>query len=263
MEKEQLQHRLKEHIINSFHDLLARNSDLAKAVQDAVEIGDFDVAEISAALQLSEGISRTVREVIGGVEEHVIFSRDHISTDQPLPQEIQPEVHLGQQQVGPTPLIQQGIVLEGVQEILGQQEKPKTFGELLVQKLDRALPEKQEFTRQELCSFTENIRGTKGIFESHGGSEFNREESIKILQEVLSSPGGNLKQKRRYSRQAIFLSFPRMQPSIFLDEWSSTIEHDWSETPEVNFEEAMQIRGLLMMGKLNLPPKPLLLLHVF
>lgn len=142
------------------------------------------------------------------------------------------------------------------EEDLEYEEKPKNFGELLALKLDKMLPDEKEFfTRKELESFTSGILGSKETLNSHVGITFSRKNSIEILQSVLttrirvkSTP------KESYDRNLLLRTFRELKADS-LNEWSSKIRHDWEETPEVIFTEAMQIRGLSMLGRLKLPPK--------
>lgn len=247
MGKEQPGDGLKKKIGFSARDLLRNTSELARGVQQTIDEGDFDPLEVAAALHLIEGISRTIREGVESGKGDVIFSRDHISANQPPLQEIQSELYS-----------EQGTVL-AKEKILNYQDKPKPFGELLILRLDKALPDgKESFTRQELKVFTKGIGGARKILESEVRASFGREKAITLLQKVLTTPSKILDIDRtgEFDRRQILKHFPLLRGSD-LDEWSLAVGHDWSssKTQKVNFEEAMQIRGLFMLRKLNLPPK--------
>lgn len=254
MEKEKTGDKLKA----AYLEILRRNRELSESVDEtfkkAFETSEFDTPTVSASLYLIERLSRMLREDVDNGIENVIFSRDQISENLPLLKEIQPELHLVPQEVESTPLIEQGV-LEGAQQILEHQEKPKTFGELLVLRLNKALPdEKKFFTNEEIESFAPGLRGVKKVINLKEGTSFDREGTIAILKQILTTSGKELKHTGSFDRKAILKSFPAVRTNT-LKEWSSEIGHGWSTTPEVSFDEAMQIRGLSMLQRLNLPAK--------
>lgn len=249
MEIEPQQDRLKDLMSSTYLEILSRNRELLEGVGEAFkkafETGDFDASVVSAALYLIEHLSGTLREGVDNGIENVIFSKDHSLKDQPLiqVQDNQSIIRLEDQRVDLSSKPEDTFI------------EPQTFGDLLFLRLDKALPDGQEsFTREELERFAGDIRAAKEILESKPGVSFSREETRKILQQILTTPGPNSTHKNSFNKLSLMQTFSGLRANI-LNEFSSEIGHDWSKTPTVDFDTAMQIRGLGMLGKLKLPPK--------
>lgn len=236
MEK-QPQGNLKEQIVNTVHELLVRNLQLAQGAKNAFETDDSDATEIVAALQLSEGISHTVRDILGSDNEHIIFSRDHNS--------------IGSQE---DMVASAGNVLPEDNKLEEERNEPKTFGELLTLKLDQALPDKEEFTRKELQGFTSGAYGSIKFFKSQENKTFSRNEAIAVLQKFLTLPDKRQEHAESFTKKMFRKPYMKI-PAGTLDEWSAQIGRDWKETPQVNFQTRMEIIGLNRLKALNLPPK--------
>lgn len=236
-EREPPHNKLRKKIAGSIRDLLVQNAQFAQDAKEAFERDDFDPDEVSVVLQLGEGISQTVRTVFETGRTRVLFSRDHNAADQ---QE--------------TLLLESATVSTQNNGTEIEENGPKTFSELLTLKLYQRLPDQPKFTRRELEIFTPNIKGAKSIFNSYQGSTFSREDTLKILQQVLTTPREHLRRTEEFNRRTLLASFPSVKSTV-LDKWSSEIGHDWTNKPNIDFQTAMQVRGLSMLEKLNLPSK--------
>ena len=228
---------LAQNIMTTCVGAMKGNIKLSDDIRNALEGGDFDPAQVSAALQLIEGMSRAVREVIDNKpgKEQAIFA-----ALPPLDGQVVEEVDLP------------AVSLSAPKE--NSEEKPKTFGELLTLKLDKALPDGQEqFTREDLRVILGGIKDSNSILKKQKESMFNRETTVRILTEILTTPRSPLKNDRRFSRMELMLDFTVRASEI--DRWSDDVGHVWSKEKTVDSATAVWIRGLGKLKKLNIPPK--------
>lgn len=252
METESRQDRLRGSLSSTYLEIISRSGELLERVDDAFkeafETGHFDASVVSATLYLIGDLSKTLREAVDNGIENVIFPNDYSLKDRPPIQ-----VQDGQPK-GLLPKPEEIFTEE--QGIEKHQDKPKTFDELLASKLGEVLPDgKESFTLQELGVFTGKLQGAREILESQERASFGREETITLLQTVLTTPDKRLDRTGEFDRKKILRHFPLLIRAPDLDKWSLVVGHDWSKTREVDFETAMQIRGLGMLSRLSLPPK--------
>lgn len=242
MRKEQGQGgNLGNEVRESVRELLERSRDLTAGALGALGDDDNpqDIPTITAALVLSEGLNRTVREALGGSGEHVIFS-----ADQQHPQDGQITT--------PEPILGTRPDLSTARE---NEDKPKTFGELLRVRIREFLPDQQEFTKQDIFQLVKNIRGAKKILAKESRRKFNKGEVTLILARVLTTPSRvaeeKLKTKQFYNQRDLAITFGSHFTLENLARWSKEIGHDWIDKQEVDSDTAMQIRGLGMLEKLK------------
>lgn len=122
--------------------------------------------------------------------------------------------------------------------------RPTTFGELLQLRIDQALPRKKQFMWEDLSKYA--IRGgiksvkEKGLLNK---KKFSRQEAAVIVWRLLTSPTAVLaKREGDYTKKQAISSFRLHKDQ--LDGWCKEIGYVWEKNDAVDFETAMQIRGL-------------------
>lgn len=214
---------LKSVMRQSLRGLIESNSSLSGSLLQLIddEQAPETSPEIAAALQFTEEFSRAARTLVEARGE-VIFSKDQKAVQ---------------------------LIGEGEKEIV-EEKRPTTFGQLLREKIDEALElGEEEFTKYQLLRFIGNRKGTNKAIAAEGLSKskryFSREETIHIIQRHLTISPNTFKRKAVYNRTQILNSF--RLPAKKLDGWSEIVGIDWSKNTCVDFEETMQIRGLVQL----------------
>lgn len=220
------QGNLEQDVQNSARELLRRSLTLTQGALQALEQGD-NKAPVSAALQLAEGLNHTVRLVVDGNGQHVIFSKEDV----------------------PVSVSRNGARTQGLKEYReGQESNP--FGELLVLEIKKALGDKQTFSKEDLKKIVGRTHGAKGIINSEDRTNFDQQQAISLLQTILAKPNKKTEERLVFTKSGLLTKFfyiPLRKDD--LEHWSTTARHDWEKNPQVDFTTAMQIRGLAILKK--------------
>ncbi|MDP3998274.1 MAG: hypothetical protein Q8P89_01500 [bacterium] len=121
--------------------------------------------------------------------------------------------------------------------------RPTTFGELLQLRINQALPRKKQFIWEDLSKYA--IRGGIKSVKEQGllnKKKFSRQEAAVIVWRLLTSPTATLATRESYAKKQAINSFRLHKDQ--LDKWCNEIGYVWGKNDEVDFETAMQVRGL-------------------
>jgi len=135
--------------------------------------------------------------------------------------------------------------------VVTKEEKPKTFAELLRIRIDEALPEgKDDFRRDELREFLQNNRGTSRAIVAAGFSKsryrFSRDQATQIIWRYLTTSRRRFVVRESYDRNQVRTTFFLGNVKL-LNELSAIVGHDWSRQQTVDYQTAMQLRGLALL----------------
>lgn len=141
--------------------------------------------------------------------------------------------------------------------------KPRTFGQLLRQQVEALFPEDR--TAWSLAQIKGTIKVKRvsiknfinaGI-DKKGSDNFSRGEAILVTIANLTTPGGRLVPQEQYTSGDVIRSFLISSPQ--LNRWSQQVGYDWKAHPAVDFDTAMQLRGLHVLETriLGLPKETL------
>ena len=202
---------------------------MQKVVQALQNSGQPDIASLTAAFDLNASLSQTLKEFLEN-QGQVVF----------------PE----KQSIQPTAI--NNDVDEGNRDEPSAAEDPKTFGELLRAKIDNdLLPEDRDsFAKSEIFEVAKNKGAVRkaAIVEGFKAqkTKFTKEETIQILYRAFTTPPGQLKKRREfYNLKEIKNSFERTGNMI--NRFSGEINYDWTQNPTINYQTAMELRGLVRL----------------
>lgn len=214
-----------------------QSSELMQRVVQALKDGEqIDVTSLTAAFDLNANLSRTLKEFLEN-QGKVVF---------PEGQPIKPSAIDGEGDK---------IVDSLITELSSLHEGPRTFGELLREKIDSQLlpPDKDSFKKSELFEAAKNKGAVRKAAAAEGFKAqkniFTREETMQILYRFFITPAGNFKNiKESYSLQEIRKSFPMTEASI--NALSQEINYDCAQNPTIDYQTAMELRGLVNLEKI-------------
>lgn len=227
--KEQKPGEIHTAIRESLKKLSEQSLAVNETVTQALSNGSVDVPGVIAALELTSQISTTMQSFL----EHqgqVIFSAD---------QHLQPSTTDAEDENNPDPI---------------EPEGPQTFGELLRSRIENdLLPKDKDFFRKsEIYKIAMNASGVRKAALAEDippkKSKLTREQVIIILYRLFTTPAGSFKNRQEsYSLQEFKKSFP--QTGDLVNRFSQEINYDWQKNPKIDYETAMEIRGLIELDK--------------
>ncbi|MEK7559539.1 MAG: hypothetical protein AAB521_04500 [Patescibacteria group bacterium] len=234
---QQLERTTAQELLDSL-DKASKISNLTREVLSEGNVSQGDMPTIIGSLAAAENLNKAVRETLQ--LRGVVFSVDGItSTTTSL---------LEDEEIG----IQDEPTVEGRRE--EDDDRPKTFGELLERRVDDDLlpPGQDQFKASQLKSIVGNESGMRKAASQEGMKRmrsYSREEAVRIIKRLLRNPLGNLKKREYWTKQNITSSFPNVPVAKF-EETIGQVEYDWKKRPTVDHETAMEIRGLIVLMRL-------------
>lgn len=213
-----------------------------RAVQALDDDGQVDVPSLIAAFDLNANLSQAVKQFLESRGQVVFQDGQSVQppSDKNLDQSITALSEIHDNEGKDEPNLPQG---------------PKTFGELLRAKIERELlpTDKATFWKSEIFEAAKNRNSVKKAAKEEGFSvqkrRFTKEEAVQILYRVFITPSGKFKKKQKsLSLQEINSSFFPSHRDL-LDQLSYEINYDWSQNPTVDYQTAMDLRGLAQLEK--------------
>lgn len=222
---------LREIMSGAVRQVTGQSSELLQRAVQALEDGkQVDVPSLIAVFDLTANLSQALKEFIER-RGQVVF----------------PE---GQSTQPPTIDVRGN---EGKNE-LSLPEGPKTFGELLKAKIDNKLlpADNGSFAKSEIFEAAKDTSGVRRAALAEGipamKSKLTRDQAIKVLYRFFTTPRGNFRKKQEsYSLQEFKKSF--VQTGSLISELSQEINYDWTQNPTVDYQTAMDLRGLVNLKR--------------
>lgn len=216
-------------IKESLSRLSEQSTTVQGTVTQALKNGSVDLPSVIAALELSGKLSATMQSFLEN-QGQVVFS-DRESLRPPTDENDGEDKH--------EPILPEG---------------PKTFGELLRFRIDdQLLPVgKDSFLKSDLFEIAKNKNAVKkaAVAEKFSVKKrlFTREEAIQILYCFFITPSSNFKNiQQSYSLQEFKKS--HLQAGSVISELSQEINHDWLQNPTIDFQTAMELKGLINLKR--------------
>lgn len=224
---------LREIMSGAVRTVSEQSSELMQTVVQVLKDGEqVDVASLTAAFDLNANLNRTLKEFLEN-QGRVVF---------PEGQSVQPAaIDDRKDEERNKPSLPEG---------------PKTFGELLKAKIDNELlpANNGSFTKSEIFEAAKNKKAVKKAASAEGFASrkvrFTRQEAINILYRVFITPAGAFKKKREFfSLQEIRTSFFPTNRDL-LNQLSGEVNYDWLQNPTIDYQTAMELRGLGHLEKI-------------
>ncbi len=216
-------------IAESLSRISEQSTKVQETITQALKNGSVDLPAVIAALELNGQFSATMQSFL----EHqgqVVFSKE---------QSVQPTVTDNSEKSRYEPSLPEG---------------PKTFGELLRAKIDNELlpADKDSFTKSDIFEAARDTSGIRRASLAEGisayKSKLTREQVIKIIYRFFTTPQAHFKKRQdSYSLQEFKKSF--VKAGNLISELSQEINYDWSQNPTVDYQTAMELRGLVNLEK--------------
>lgn len=216
-------------ITESLIKLSEQSSMVQETMTQALKNGSVDLPAVIAALELSGKLSATMQSFLEN-QGGIIFQEG---------QSIQPTAIDGKEDKDESSL----------------PEGPKTFGGLLRAKIDNELlpANNGSFTKSEIFEAAKNKKAVRKAASAEGfdprKTRFTRQEAINILYRVFTTPSGAFKKKQEsFSVQEIRVSFFPTNSGL-LSQLIDKIGYDWTQNPTIDYQTAMELRGLAQLEK--------------
>ena len=223
--------QIKATIKESLGKLSEQSFSVQEAITQALRDGSVDLQALIAALELSGQLNLTMESFLKNQGE-VVFAEGQFT---------QPTAVVDSEEDKTEPSLA---------------ECPKTFGELLRAKIDsELLPTGRDvFPKSEIFEAARNRELTRKAAVAEGFKphkhNFTREETIQIIYRVFTTPSGAFKKRQEFfSLQDIKASFFPTHRDL-LNQLNSAINYDWSQNPTVDYQTAMEIRGLVQLQRI-------------
>lgn len=206
-----------------------QSSELMQSALQALKDGQqVDVASLIAAFDLNANLSQALKQFLES-RGQVVF---------PEGQSIRPPAIDGEVDKD-EPSLPEGL---------------KTFGDLLRAKIDgKLLPKDNDsFAKSEIFEVAKDTSGVRRAALAEGISahqrKLTREQVIKVLYRFFTTPPGHFRKKQEsYSLQEFKKSFVRA--GSLINELSQEINYDWTQNPTIDYQTAMELRGLVNLEK--------------